>query len=262
METRIDFLTWLSKKLYLTNVGLYATIIVIMVLPKLFIKTFEISPAFASFAAFFIVAFVRAAYDSVVIYETPVKSLSLHKMSILSLVTSVVMAFVAAYLRPMLGYFSIPVALIISMIVVGKLKEALWPSVERPGFLHELPAKLDINKKGTYCFYAILVGIAYIAINKYGVSFVTAFSTAFFIGMMLEEFYTMTKVYDQNITSKMAFSMIVWSASCAIVSTAIVMFMMKYFGFAGQAATIASVVLIKLIQPLGSRKLILGVDLF
>ena len=257
-ETKIDFSRWLSTKLYLINVGMYATIGLIMLLPTILTKQLEIQPIIASFMAFFIVSFLRAAYESLVIYEAPVKSLSLHKMLILTLVTSGLMLFVSAFLKPKLGYFSIPVALIISMIVVGKLKTALWSTTERSGFFAALPAKLELVSWGRYGFYGFLVGITYIAYAKYNLNFMYAFAAGFFVGMMFEESYNLIKLYEQKLTIKTLVAMIIWSLICAITSMVIVMVMMKQFNYSGQAATIISVLLLKLIQPLGSRKFILG----
>lgn len=255
-KTRIDFLQWLSKKLYLMSIGLYATIITIMVLPTLLINILSIPQAAASLTAFFIVSFVRAVYESLVIYEAPVKSLSLSKMLILSAVTASAMFLAAHFLKPKLGYFSIPVSIMIAMVIVGKLKAELWPSAERQGFFHELPAKLDVSKKGMYGFYAILVGITYIAYNMCHINFNLTFVAAFFIGMMFEEIYNMINVYNQPTTLKLVTSMFIWSSICAVISSAIVFIMMGMFNFDGKTATITSIVLLKLIQPLGSHKFV------
>jgi hypothetical protein len=257
METRIDFLHWLSKKLYLTNVGLYATVITIMVLPTLFNKALGISPAIASFTTFFIVSFMRATYESLIIYEAPVKSLSLHKILVLVLVTSIIMSFISCYLKPSLGYFSIPVAIIIAMVIVNKLKAALWSSTKRPRFFHELPTKLNANRLGMYGFYGFLIGIAYTAYGKYGFNFEYVFPTAFFIGMLFEESYNLVNVYEQKFSTTSLIKIIIWSVFCAILSTVIVLLLMLKFGYSGQASTIAGVMLIKIIQPLGSLKFIL-----
>jgi hypothetical protein len=257
VETRIDFLQWLSKKLYLTSIGLYTTVGIIMILPQLINKYLEIPLPTASLAAFFVVSFLRAAYESLVIYEAPVKSLSLHKMVILTLITSITMFYVSAYLKSKVGFFSIPLAIIIATIVVAKVKTALWPAHERPGFFAELPAKLDVNKLGTYSFYGFLVGITYIAYAKYGFNFYFAFAAAYFIGMIFEESYNLIKLYEQKVTVKYFIPMFLWSAFCAVASAAIVWAMMSMFGYSGQPATITSVILLKLIQPLGSRKFIL-----
>lgn len=257
MEVKIDFLHWLSKKLYLISIGMYATIGTVMLLPIFLTNFFGICPIIASFIAFFIVSFLRAAYESIVVYEYPIKSLSLSKMLVLVLVTSSVMSFVSYYLKPSMGYFSIPVAILISLRVVAKLKAALWPAVERPGFFHGLTAKLALNKFGMYGFYVFLVGISYVAVAKYNLDFNITFAAAFFIGMMFEEFYNLIQIYDQDLTTKPLVGIIAWSATCAIASSAIVWVMVGMLGFSGQPSTIISVILLKLVQPLGSRKFIL-----
>jgi len=254
MEMRIDFLKWLSVKLYLISLGMYATIALVMLLPGVFSTYLNVPQVWTSFGVFFVISFLRAAYESLVIYESPVKSLSLHKMLILTFVTSSTISIISMYLTSKLGYFSIPVALIISMIVVGKLKAALWPSHERHGFFAELPAKLELISTGRYGFYAILVGITYFAYAKHNLSFVYSFAAAFFIGMMFEELYNFTKLYEQKITVRSLSAMIFWSAVCAVASTFIVMVMIKGFGYDGKPATIVSVILLKLIQPFGMRK--------
>ncbi|MFA6535791.1 MAG: hypothetical protein WCS92_06060 [Candidatus Babeliales bacterium] len=257
-ETKVDFLQWLSTKLYFINVGMYATIGAVMILPALFVKHLGLPLLWASFSAFFIVLFLRAAYESLVIYEAPFKSLSLHKMLILTFVTSSVMSFISIFLKPKIGYFAIPIAIIIAMVVVSKLKAALFPSAERPGFFYELPAKLAINKFGMYGFYVFLVGISYMGYGKYNFDFNYVFAIAFFIGMIFEESYNLVKIYNQNFSTKILISMIIWSVICAITASTIVWMMVGMIGIGGQPATIASVILLKLIQPLGSRKFILG----
>ncbi|MFH1254238.1 MAG: hypothetical protein V1646_02285 [bacterium] len=257
-KTRVDFLQWLSSKLYLINIGMYATIGAVMILPALFVKHLGLPLLWASFSAFFIVLFLRAAYESLVIYEAPFKSLSLHKMLILTFVTSSVMSFISIFLKPKIGYFAIPIAIIIAMVIVGKLKAALFPSAERPGFFHELPAKLAINKFGMYGFYVFLVGISYMGYGKYNFDFSYVFAIAFFIGMIFEESYNLVKIYNQNFSTKILIPMIIWSIICAITASAIVWLMVDIAGIDGQPATIASVIMLKLIQPVGSRKFILG----
>lgn len=256
MGARTDFLYWLSTKLYLSSVGMYATIIAVMALPSFFIKAFGFSPFWAGFTAFFIAAFLRATYESLVIYEVPVKNLSLHKMLILTLVTSGTMSLVSIFLKPKLGYFSIPVALLVSIRVVGKLKASLWPATQRPGFFSELPAKLDVNKLGMYGFYGFLVGITYMAYGKYNIDFNYAFAGAFFVGMMFEELYNATALYEQKVNLKLVVLLGIWVTICAVLVSAMVWVLMQQFGFTGQTATIMSVILLKLIQPLGSRNVI------
>jgi hypothetical protein len=258
METRIDFLSWLSTKLYLINVGMYATIGLIMVLPKLFVSNLGMQPLVASFIAFFIVSFLRAAYESVIIYETTIKNLSIYKMLILTFCTASAMSLISFFLKPKIGYFAIPVAISIAAMIVGRLKAVLWPSTEHPGFFSELPAKLELNKQVMYRFYAILVGISYLAVAKYNFDFNYSFAAAFFIGMMFEEVYNVRYLYDRELSDKVLVSMTAWAAICAITASALIWVMVGFMHLSGKPATIISVVLLKLIQPLGSRKFILG----
>lgn len=257
-EARTDFLRWLSTKLCLINVGMYTTIATLIGLPTILVTYLGISSRVASFSAFFIILFLRAAYESLVVYEAPFQSLSLPKMLTFTLVTSSVMSFVSIFLKPKIGYFAIPIATIIAMVIVGKLKTALFPSADRPGFFHELPAKLALNKFGMYGFYAFLVGISYTGYGKYNFDFSYVFAIAFFIGMIFEESYNLVKIYNQNFSTKTLIYMIIWSIICAVTASAIVCLMVGIAGIDGQPATITSVVLLKLIQPLGSRKFILG----
>jgi hypothetical protein len=256
METSLDFVTWLSKKLYEINVGFYLTVGLIMTLPALF--ALSGIPAFiARFIAFFIVCFLRAAYESVIVYETPLKKLSLPKMLLLSFVTASCLSLVAHFLRPRIGDFSIPLSFIISMRVVGKLKAELWPTHERPGFLALLPAKLQLLTWARYGFFLLLVGISYLAYGRLDINFIYAFTAAFFVGMIFEELYSTTKIYEQPISKKLLFATVVWSIICAVGATAIVI-LADYLGASNQAATIIGVIIVKLIQPLGSRKFMLG----
>ena len=122
-----------------------------------------------------------------------------------------------------------------------------------------MPVKLDISKKSTYRFYALLVGITYVGYNTYHINFALIFGFAFFIGMMVEEGFNMIQVYDRPVTQNTVTAMIIWSAMCAFIAAALVWVMVGMFGFDGKFATITSVVFVKFIQPLGSRIFILGV---
>lgn len=257
MKLNTTCISWLSKKIYLACIGFYATIGFIMLLPALFTKELGIPTFAASFMAFFIVTFLRATYESLIIYQAPIKSLSLHKMLLLVLITSSITSVISYAIKPSIGYFSIPVAIIISLAVVNKLKALLWPAHERPGFFSILPEKLKVVASGRYYFFGILVGITYLTYTQGNLNFALAFSTAFFSGMIVEEWYNTTKVYNLPMNKKRSISLIMWSAICAVLSTIIVILMMKQGGFSGQAATITSVIAIKLIQPLGARFYIL-----
>jgi hypothetical protein len=256
MENRAEFLPWLATKLYLVTVALYATVGIVMMLPTA-LQACGMSPLGATFAAFFIVSLVRSLYESMVIYQTPANKLVWGKILMLVVVNASVMTYVYCVIKPSLGYFSIPVALVISMAVVTRIKAALWPNHVPAGFFARLPEKLKINMLGTYGFFAILVIIARTAYGSYGIPFEYAFPAAFFAGMLFEESYKLISVYEQELHTKAALAIIAWAACCAVIATTITVLMIK-LGCPPPAATIASVVIVKLLQPLGSRKFILG----
>lgn len=259
MKLRSDFLRWLSTKMYQVNIGMYLTIATVMSFPTVFTKLLGTPPYAASFCSFFIVSFIRAAYESLVVYQAPIKSLSPRKMIILSFALSCIMSFVSIFLKPKLGYFSIPIALVISMLIISKLKTALWPATTRTGFFAELPAILQLVPMGRYGFFGFLAGISYVAYGKYGFNFYYTFTVAYFIGTMFEELYNLHKIYEQSLNIRSIVLIAIWAAFCAITSVAIVMVMMQNLGYTCQAATIASVVCVKMVQPLGLRKLIQNV---
>lgn len=254
---KMDFSRWLSKKLYLASIGFYATIGILMVLSALATKAFGQKTIIASFAIFFIVALLKAAYESLVIYETPIKSLSPKKMMLLSSVTSGIMTIISVAIKPYIGYFSIPVSIIISLLIVKRLKEALWPATAHTGFFAKLPAKLEAVGPGRYIFFGSLVGITYLAYGKLDFNFFYSFAAAFFVSMIFEEFYNLTKLYEQKLDTRTITQMLLWTSCCAAMSSGIVFVMMEKFGYSGQFSTIASVVFLKLIQPIGSHKFVL-----
>lgn len=259
MEIRTDFLCWLSTKLYVINVGFYATVGLIMLLPHSIVYIVAIPAFAASLMAFFVVLFLRTIYETMVVYEVSFKRLSFGSMLIFSVIMSVVLALVSYFLKPMIGFFSIPVSIMLSTMLVGKCKAVLFVVKPRPGFFVELPAKLKIDVLARYGFFAFLVGGTYFVCQRCGMDlFIYAFAVSFFIGMLFEETFLMLKLYDQDFTVKSAIGLTVWTITCALVSTAIVAVMLKYAGCSGAAATITSVIVIKLIQPLGSRKFIIG----
>jgi len=255
MENRAEFLPWLATKLYLVTVALYATVGIVMVLPTALMAC-GMPPLGATFAAFFVVSLIRSLYESVVIYQTPTNKLAWEKILMLVLVNASVMTYVYCAIKPSLGYFSIPVALVISMAVVTRIKAALWPNHVPAGFFTQLPEKLQTNMLGNYGFFAILVIIARTTYGSYGIPFEYAFPAAFFVGMLFEESYKLIKVYELELHTKTAVAIAAWAACCAIIATVITILMIK-LGCPPPAATIASVVMVKLLQPLGSRKFIL-----
>jgi hypothetical protein len=89
METN-NFRHWLSIKLYLINLGTYATVIAVMILPSVILRFVTAPSLLIDFIVYFIVAFSRAIYESLVINEA--KKLSFSKVAFLALVMAVVLS--------------------------------------------------------------------------------------------------------------------------------------------------------------------------
>ena len=253
LEQKPAVVRWLSKKLCWANLGFYATVALVMGLPPI-IAGFTPVTSLISFCIFFAVAFVRAAFESMVLYEAPIKSLSLDKMGKLSAATSAIIVLLGKFLKSKLGYFSIPVSLIISIFATKRIKAALWPTTERSGNFALLDKKLNLLAIGRYIFYGLLVGLTILGYGKFGYLFYAVFGAAFFVGMVCEELYNLVVIYEQRITANIVVRMLAWSACCGIACALIVMGIMQGFGYGGQPATIIAVIVLKLIQPLGSRR--------
>ena len=250
MENKIEFFNWLWKKLYLASVGFYITIGLIMFLPKLMVNIFNIKPIASSLIAYFLVMFFRAAYESLIIYDYKIKKLSLNKMIKLSLVSSIIMIFVSYFLKPKMGHFAIPVSLIISMFFVKKLKEKIWAPAKRAGILKDLAKKIEQVSLGRYSFFLFLVGITYLGYAKFNFGFFYSFGIGFFVGIMFQEIYNLVKLFEQKINFINLIIITIWSLFCAIASGTLVALFMYKFDYSGQIATVSSVILLKLIQPL------------
>lgn len=257
MSENLTYSQWLSKKLFLANLGFYSTIAAVMTLPSVFVSM-DIPPLLASFFAFFIVVFIRAGYESLVIYEAKFHQIEPLKMAALSAITATSSSLISFFAKPALGYFAIPVAVMVSMLIVNKIKAILWPAHERQGFFAQMPAALNEVTFARYRFFAILVLGTYFAYGKYGISFPLAFPASFFVGMMVEEWSVIINAYKQKIGNKQIIGSIIWSIICSAEAIGIVGLLKNGLDFPYQTATIIGVLVIKLIQPLGSRKFIVG----
>jgi hypothetical protein len=258
-QNNIQFSNWLSKKLYLINVALYATIGVIMLLPQFCFKTLCIPYLGSLIISFFIVTILRALFETLVIYEAPVKSLSVSKILTLAVVNTVVLTAIFYLIKPKVGYFSIPVSFLISLMVIGRLKALLWPTSTRTGFFAKLPTKLQANSLGIYSFYGFLVGITYLLYGVLNINFFIAFALGYFIGMVFEESYNLTGLFEEKLNLKSITPILSLSAICAIASSTVICLLMNYGNYSGQVATIIVVEIFKLIQPMLARKFILKV---
>lgn len=251
-----DFLQWLHKKLYLMNLGLAITVTTLVLLPRFLTKSFDFSRVWSSFIIFFVVTFLQTFYDNMIVYDVRYEKISWLNTFLFAGVYAVSMVFVSFVIKPNCGYYYIPFSLLISMFVVGKTKIALRPERSSEGFLHVLPKRIAAQRTSIYLFYAILIGGTYGAYSLCHVKFYLAYGGAFFVGMLCEEFFIVTKIYKQKVVLWRGVAEILWAGICTGISVGIIWGLVSYFHLSTktgyQQATLMSLLVVKLLEPLGS----------
>lgn len=220
METKTDFACWLSKKLYLQTLGLYANVLLSYGLMLMLMKLFAISLAQTSVFSFMVIFFgvmpagiLFMLYEGMIIREKPLRE-----------------AF-SRYRK--------------------------WHDKPDDPFVR-LNAKLKKNTHFLWFFYSNLAFFTYIFYGWLHYNFYPVFLIGFFLSMVTEEGFTLEKTYEMQLTGRSSAAALLWSALCAFASTAIIFGLVNYFDFSLLVAVITGVILVKLIQPLGSRKFVLG----
>ena len=221
MEIKIDFAHWLSKKLYLQTVGVYANLVLAWGLMFIFTKFFALSFTQASVPLFVVIffggffsAFLFGVYEGMVIREKSLRE-----------------ALLRSYKK--------------------------WHDKPDDPFVR-LNAKLKMNVLVFWMFYGGLAVLTYIFYRGLNYNFYPVFLIVFFLSMVTKEGATLEKIYEMRLTAKSWIAIFVWSAVCAFLSTAIVFGLVNYFNFSLLIAVVTSVILVGLVQLLGSRKFILG----
>lgn len=219
METKTDFACWLSKKLYLQTLGLYANVFLTVGLLFGFTKIFALSlePSWHMLVFGGVVGiinvFLSMKYEKMVIFE-----------------------------KKWSDSFS---------------RYRKWHDKPDDPFVR-LNAKLKKNTHFLWFFYSNLAFFTYIFYGWLHYNFYPVFMIGFFLSMVTEEGFTLEKTYEMQLTGRSSAAVLLWSALCAFASTAIIWSLVNYFNFSLLVAVITGVILIKLIQPLGSRKFVLG----
>lgn len=256
MKNNKNFINWLSKKIYLMNLSVYATIDVIMLLPTICMAIVCLPFIVSLFIAFFLVTILRSYFESMIIYEIHIKQLPTSKIIYFSLLNALILTTIYFFIKPKLGAFAIPVTIFVSLAIVKRLKKFFFTTKSREGFFERLSEKLNNNSVSMYGFYAFLVPITLILYKFLNLNFFIAFFIGYFIGMFFEEYYNLIKAYEIKLSLKSLTKLLIWTIICSLMSCLIIYAMMSY-NYSGQVSTIISVIIMKLIQPLGTRNFIL-----
>ena len=239
----------MKKKLFLYSLGVYGTMLGMAFLSIFSSKIGWLSPKIACFFSFMMVIVGRACYEQLVVYSLPWRSISLAKNILLGVTSAFFIMLIFQYARKPLGYFGIPVAVILGQQISGWFKKKIWQ--ETPG---ELSCYLSQYLKGLYGFYLIL-GLGAYALVQYGaLSFIVSFALSAFVALLFAQLYEWNLTYKRGVESK------VFIASLAIALTMSVMGTFACLGMMivlpGAASTIIVAVALKSVQTLGLSPLV------
>ena len=177
----------------------------------------------------------------------------------MALIGAIALAALYYLIKPLLGEWSIPVTIIISMRLIGKIKNLLWANTVNnlSGFLLLYTKKLKKYIYGLYgCFFGI-AALTYQLIKVFGLSyFFLAFAISVFLCLAAEQLYDLVKVYSIQVTKNIVALTIIIALSSSIFCTALVFVLMQKIGFSGKTATICGLIALKLTQPLLVNKML------
>jgi hypothetical protein len=248
----------LASKFYLFSIGLYAAIASIFLFLYLFQNVFRFNQILSIFIGYFITVLWRAFYDQLIIYKLKLPQINLKNNFFLALIGAIVLASLYYFIKPLLGEWSVPITIIISMKLIGRIKKFLWPTTVNglPKFFQIYTKKLKIY---TYGLYGFFLGIALITsqfVKLFGLAyFYFAFAISILLCLFIEQLYGLLKVYETQLTKGIILIIAVIAVVSSIICSTLVFILMQEIGFSGKAATICGLIILKLIQPLLFNKL-------
>ncbi|MFA5075170.1 MAG: hypothetical protein WC436_03655 [Candidatus Babeliales bacterium] len=248
----------LSNKFYLFSAGLYAAVASIFG----FIFVFQflgLNQITAIFIGYFLTVLWRAFYDQLIILELKIKQLNIKNNFILALTSACVLSILYYFIRGPLGDWAVPITIIISMKITGKIRKFLWPdgSKNYSEFLKIYLQKIQIYMLGLYGFFLAVALITYKIVKIFGLPyFYFAFAAGILIGLIFEQIYNLIKIYEIKLTTKNIFISIAIAIISSIFCTSLVFVFMQILAFSGKTATIIGIIVLKITQPLSFKFLI------
>lgn len=238
---------WLAKKFLLFSIGMYATIAGIFGLKQLGLTCGIISP-FNILVAFLLTIFARTFYEQLIILDFPLQYINLGKNSLFALLYAIIMSIVFCTINAPLGYWGIPVAMVIAQALIKPIKAYLWQSKQRPGRYELYTAKQGRFMTSLYGFYGLIALLAVAGIKMLHMPFAFAFFSAVFIALLASSLYELQYLYENKITHKTLLTQLgIASLLAAIITTTVILAITK-MGISGAAATIIGCIAVKTIQ--------------
>lgn len=238
---------WLATKFLLFSIGVYVTIAGIMGISWLAMRL-GIGTLASTFVAFCATVFVRTFYEQIVILDIPKTRIEPGKNALFSLIYAIIMSFVFYVIRPPLGYWGIPVALVIAQAAIKPIKAYLWPSKPRPG-LHELyEIKQSSFMASLYGFFCLLAFITITGAKSLHLNFAYAFGAAVFIALVASVLFELHYLYEQKIVVRTMTRWIIIALCLASMSAVACIGAIDLLGVSGKVATITTCCAVKIFE--------------
>ncbi len=237
---------WLAHKYLLFSIGIYATLAGIMACTWLGV-TAGLPVWGATFGAFLLTVFARTFYEQLVILGVPRIGISLQKNAIFAFMYAIIMSFAFHYIKAPLGYWAIPITVVIAQILIKPLRAYLWPARPMHPLLQLYAQKQNIYMASLYGFYGLLAAIAVTGVKYLGCPFVTSFGLAVFIALIASILFEFHYLYEQQFNVKITFYLLLLAVGLAIGTTAMVIMLVKS-GIPGKVATIICCVAVKIVE--------------
>lgn len=169
------------------------------------------------------------------------------KNALFALIYASIMSFVFYFIKAPLGYWSIPIILVIAQTVVKPVKAYLWQAQPVQGLRKMYVEKQNIYMASLYGFYGLLATIAVTGVQYLNVPFVPAFGVAVLIALLATIMFEFHYLYEQQFDLKTALYLFCIAVALAIATTVSIVLLVSC-GIQGKPATIIACVSAKIIE--------------
>lgn len=239
--------TWLARKYLVYSIGIYTTILGIMVADWFGVKL-GLPLGLSTFLSSFFIVFARTFYEQMVVHEVPLKSVTLKKNIEFALLYACSMSFCYHFIKAPLGYWGLPIVFVITQKIIKPIVSYLWPIEPRNNLYALYSQKKDQYMASLYGFFGILAFIAVSGYTFMGVSFIYSFGIAVLVALVASILFEVHYLYEQHFKPKNTALLLFFGLMLAITSTTIVVILIKFAGFQGKPVTIAVSVAVKIVE--------------
>lgn len=204
-----------------------------------------------NFVAFFLVVLLRALFNATVIQNTPLDKIDFTKFIKFACKGSLILVLILYVLKGVLGDWSPLVTVVLSSTILKKVKKKIWPNQrESESQTEQFVHKELLYQRFNFIFMGLLTLFAYSGICIWSIhQFIPIFGVSLFFALLLQMVLEWVFVYDQKIDAASTLLFVAGSAIGSLATIFLFSFLMQQCGLSGKAATIISVIALKIIQP-------------